>query len=67
MDGKDIFIIVCFMVGFFISGVGAGGQFMHAFVDDTWRDIIANKGCAEYYLDEKHQRQWRWKDGTPKN
>lgn len=29
--------------------------------DDSWRDQIVAHGCAEYYLDENHDRQWRWK------
>lgn len=27
----------------------------------SWRDQIADHGCAEYYLDDNHDRQWRWK------
>lgn len=28
--------------------------------EDYWKDDAIKHGKAEYYLDEKHERQWRW-------
>lgn len=27
----------------------------------TMQSEIVDHGCAEYYLDENHKAQWRWK------
>ena len=27
----------------------------------AWRNDAVDRGHAEYYLDAKHERQWRWK------
>lgn len=27
-----------------------------------WRNWTVDTGRAEYYLDDKHERQWRWKE-----
>lgn len=37
-----------------IAGQAAG-------VVEMQREAV-KKGVAEYYLDEKHERQWRWKE-----
>lgn len=30
--------------------------------DIWWRDELARRGVAHYYLDENNQRQWNWKE-----
>ena len=34
--------------------------------DDSWRHQIADHGCAEFYLDQNHERQWNWKSESKK-
>ncbi len=29
--------------------------------DKMWHDEAVKKGHAEYYLDDKYERHWRWK------
>lgn len=36
------------------------GLVTHGCTADQWRNEAAKQGHAEYYLDENHQRQWRW-------
>lgn len=31
-------------------------------MNDSWRQQIADHGCAEFYLDQNHDRQWKWKE-----
>ena len=31
-------------------------------VNDGWRNDAVAHGAAVYYLDENHERQWKWKD-----
>jgi len=33
--------------------------------DYAWREEAVDKGYAEYYLDDKHQVQWRWLSKEP--
>lgn len=30
--------------------------------DNWWRDELARRGVAHYYLDENNWRQWNWKE-----
>jgi len=32
------------------------------YTHDEAHNEAVNAGHAEYYLDDKHERQWRWKD-----
>ena len=48
------FIVACIVNGFFMWWVTSN-------IDDSWRHQIVQHGCAEYYLDDNHDRQWRWK------
>lgn len=29
-------------------------------MDEEWRNESVDSGHAEFYLDENHERQWRW-------
>jgi len=53
----------------FIPGVICAAGLMSLFwfmtqevTNNSWRQQIADHGCAEFYLDQNHDRQWRWKD-----
>ena len=35
--------------------------FTAADIDTRWHDEAVKAGKAEYYIDEKNQKQWRWK------
>lgn len=52
-----------FLVGI-LAGIGVTilvwGETQQA-TNDSWRYQIVEHGCAEYYLDKNHERQWRWK------
>lgn len=54
------------MSALFLVGFGTGAilaSALTAFLADClWRHEAVNQGHAEYYLDENHKRQWRWKD-----
>ncbi len=52
----------------FLTGIGVGGLMI---VATLWlcpmgnvfsREEAVRVGHAEYYLDAKHERQWRWKE-----
>ncbi len=30
--------------------------------DNWWRDEVARRGFAAYYLDQSNNRQWNWKE-----
>lgn len=51
-------IILGLFAGLAMSGL------IHSFAsmsqDDSWREQITNHGCAEFYLDTNHDRQWHW-------
>lgn len=51
------FSLLALVLGFWFGFVaGAGGAYNSA------KDSAVESGHAEYYLDDKHQRQFRWKD-----
>lgn len=52
---------VLFIIVFFFIGMLIGGGCTKQSGDNSWRDQISDHGCAEYYLDQNHERQWRWK------
>ena len=51
-----------FIIGvvFFFIGVLAGSVCVFNATQSCWRREAVSSGRAEYYLDENHERQWRW-------
>jgi hypothetical protein len=43
-----------------LLGVLVGGYVFEGLANNRWQDEIESRGCAEYYLDENHEPQWRW-------
>ncbi len=58
MEEIATFVIIAVILIFVVMGLAAfnGG------IDNSWREQIVQHGCAEYYLDGKNERQWRWKE-----
>lgn len=53
-------------IGFFMGIIPWGGLAMFVtfeLLDAKWRKEAVKQGKAEFYLDENHKRQWRWKEG----
>lgn len=48
-----------------LAGFMVGNVFTLLINNATWRDETVESGHAEYYLDAKHVRQWRWKSIAP--
>lgn len=56
-DAFEIFVpLACACV---VAGLTA--LFVAGCRDDHWRDRAVEAGHAEYFLDTKNQKQWRWK------
>lgn len=54
-DGAAGFLVclsICLIIG---SAIIAG-------INESWEDDVVTHGCGEYYLDQNHYRQWRWKE-----
>lgn len=43
-----------------LGGICLGVGFAQARVDTWWRDELARRGVAHYYLDAENRRQWNW-------
>lgn len=52
-DGPLVFIIFLLFVAVFFAGCALGGSLK--------QDEAVEAGCAEYYLDGLHNKQFRWK------
>lgn len=62
MKNSITFIAVAMMVpGFFFGAFLCGVSLEHKFM----KDRAVEHGAAEYYLDENHERQFRWLDERP--
>lgn len=57
MDACDLVLVGVVVLGAVLLTMA----WTHDTTDNSWREQIANHGHAEFYLDEKHERQWRWK------
>ncbi len=53
--GKAFFMVISYpavlVVGFLMGG---------SYVKWLWKHKCVTKGVAEFYLDDKHLRRWRW-------
>lgn len=54
-DGLDIGLITGAVIGLFL------GILIAFLVHVDWKKDSVKQGKAEYYLDESHNKQWRWK------
>jgi hypothetical protein len=45
----------------FLVGVALAASISISVMDGAWKDEAVKAGHAEYYLDSKYHRQWRWK------
>lgn len=50
------------ILGILLGGM-ISGHITHSCTDASWREQIIKHGAAEYYLDQKYHRQWRWIEG----
>lgn len=50
-------VAICDVAGALIFGFFIG----HSSAKGSYRKEAIKRGVAEYYLDENHERQWRWK------
>ncbi len=57
---NGVFVIVITLV--LVMSLILGLAMFNGGIDNSWRDQIVQHGCAEYYLDGKNDRQWRWKE-----
>jgi hypothetical protein len=48
------------VIAIIVAAAIAGGC-SHDCTTRSFQDEAVAKGKAEYYLDDKHQRQWQWK------
>lgn len=56
---SDVFNIIIVIVVLVFSLLIATAHFNRG-IDDWWRDELARRGVAHYYLDAKNKRQWNW-------
>lgn len=59
MNFKDFDLIdflICLCVLALVTSLTVG------LCDRVWRDKAVKQGHAEYYLDDNHNRMWRWKE-----
>ena len=54
---ENLGFILVIMAGFFL-----GSGIAHMATDWSWRRQIAGHHCAEFYIDGRNYRQWRWID-----
>lgn len=59
-DKSDAAFILLFIGGFLALGLWAGARLNQSTTDDWWRDELARRGVAHYYLDAENRRQWNW-------
>jgi len=52
---------ISYLFGLLIGAV-VGFVLTYVFMDNKRRDDAVESGHAEYYLDSKHCKQWRWKE-----
>ena len=64
---EDAAILIVTIAMYFIflglgchAGYGVGRKDGREYELQDWKDWSVNTGHAEYYLDEAHNRQWRW-------
>lgn len=55
---NDHAALICGILFGVLVGIGIGMLLM----EKRLHNEAATKGHAEYYLDESHKAQWRWKD-----
>lgn len=61
-NDEDNDLFAGFVAGLTMTAIGALliSTILLSNKDVHWRDAAVKHKAAEYYLDDKHQRQWRW-------
>lgn len=59
---NDDFAALFVVIFLFGCGALAGYAMTKSSTDNWWRDELARRGHAHYYLDGNNQRQWNWKE-----
>jgi hypothetical protein len=56
---------LCYIaIGFILIGLGlnVGCACGKAVENDDWKEWCVDTGRAEFYLNDKHEKVWRWKE-----
>jgi hypothetical protein len=62
MSSADGCVTALMVLVLFVGALWAGSWMGKGTTDAAWRDLLAKRGVAEFYLDANNSRQWRWKD-----